>query len=65
MSNKRRFDLVSKETGREVPKMIRLVVANPLIMKEMVNHCADARSYTVTILTSRRSFHSCGAWLFS
>ena len=44
MSNKRRFDLDSRETGREIPKMIRLVVGNPVVMKEMAKHVADAGS---------------------
>ena len=54
--NKRWFDLDSRETGREIPKMIRLVVGNALIMKEMAKHVADAGCYTpVTILIDERS----------
>ena len=34
--------VMRKETGREIPKMIRLVVGNPLIMKEMAKHVPDA-----------------------
>jgi len=48
--------VVRKETGREIPKMIRLVVGNPLIMKEMAKHVPDAGSYApVTILIDERS----------
>src|SRR5579862_1152587 len=37
--------VLRKETGRETPKMIRFVIGNPLIMKEMVEHVPDAGSY--------------------
>ena len=48
--------VVRKETGREIPKMIRLVVGNPLIMKEMAKHVPDAGSYApVMILIDERS----------
>jgi uncharacterized protein (DUF302 family) len=48
--------VVRKETGREIPKMVRLVVGNPLIMKEMAKHVPDAGSYApVTILIDERS----------
>ena len=48
--------IVRKETGREIPKMIRLVVGNPLIMKEMAKHVPDAGSYApVTILIDERT----------
>ena len=48
--------VVRKETGREIPKMIRLVVGNPLIMNEMAKHVPDAGSYApVTILIDERS----------
>src|SRR2546426_7478165 len=30
--------IVRKETGRDTPRMIRFVIGNPLIMKEMVKH---------------------------
>jgi hypothetical protein len=33
--------ILRKETGRETPKMIRFVIGNPLIMKEMVKHIPD------------------------
>ncbi|QFR34532.1 DUF302 domain-containing protein [Ancylobacter sp. TS-1] len=52
------FDLgaiLRRETGSTTPKIIRLVVGNPLIMKEMVRHLPDAGSYApVTILIDER-----------
>jgi uncharacterized protein (DUF302 family) len=48
--------VLRKETGRETPKMIRFVIGNPLIMKEMVKHVPDAGSYApVTVLVDERS----------
>ncbi len=48
-------DILRRETGSETPKIIRLVVGNPLIMKEMVRHVPDAGSYApVTILIDER-----------
>jgi uncharacterized protein (DUF302 family) len=48
--------VVRKETGRETPKMIRFVIGNPLIMKEMVKHVPDAGSYApVTVLVDERA----------
>ena len=48
--------ILRKETGREAPKMIRLVMGNPLIMKEMVKHVPDAGSYApVTVLVDERA----------
>ena len=47
--------IVRKETGREAPRMIRLVIGNPLIMKEMAKHVPDAGSYApVTVLVDER-----------
>jgi uncharacterized protein (DUF302 family) len=47
--------VLRKETGRETPKMIRFVIGNPLIMKEMVQHVPDAGSYApVTVLVDER-----------
>src|SRR5258708_3418548 len=37
--------IMRKETGRQTPKMIRFVIGNPLIMKEMAKHVPDACSY--------------------
>src|ERR1700729_1788455 len=48
--------VVRKETGHENPKMIRLVIGNPLIMKEMARHVPDAGSYApVTVLVDERA----------
>jgi uncharacterized protein (DUF302 family) len=48
-------DILRRETGSETPKIIRFVVGNPLIMKEMVKHVPDAGSYApVTILIAER-----------
>ena len=53
-----RFDhgeIVRKERGAEAPRVLRLVVGNPLIMKRMVEHVLDAGSYApVTILIDER-----------
>jgi uncharacterized protein (DUF302 family) len=54
-----RFDLgevLRKERGEGAPRIIRLVVGNPLIMKQMVEHVLDAGSYApVTILIDERA----------
>lgn len=48
--------ILRKEAGRETPKMIRFVIGNPLIMKEMVKHVPDAGSYApVTVLVDERA----------
>jgi uncharacterized protein (DUF302 family) len=45
-----------KETGRETPKMVRFVIGNPLIMKEMAKHVPDAGTYApVTVLVDERA----------
>jgi uncharacterized protein (DUF302 family) len=53
-----RFDLgeiLRKERGGQGPKILHLVVGNPLIMKEMVRTVPDAASYApVTILVDER-----------
>jgi uncharacterized protein (DUF302 family) len=53
-----RFDLgsiIQRESGREKPKVLRLIIGNPLVMKEMVKHVADAGSYApVTVLIDER-----------
>jgi uncharacterized protein (DUF302 family) len=53
-----RYDLgavLRKEPQRHTPKILRLVLGNPLIMKEMVKHVVDAGSYApVTILIDDR-----------
>ena len=49
-------DVVRKETGSDSPKSIRLLIGNPLVMKQMVVHVPDAASYApVTILVDERS----------
>ncbi|BAL79039.1 DUF302 domain-containing protein [Bradyrhizobium cosmicum] len=48
-------DILRRETGSRTPRIIRLVVGNPLIMKEMVKHVLDAGSYApVTVLIDER-----------
>jgi uncharacterized protein (DUF302 family) len=48
--------ILRKETGSETPKMIRFVIGNPLIMKEMAKHIPDAGSYApVTVLIDERA----------
>ena len=52
------FDLgavLRRESGAATPKVMRFLVGNPLIMKEMVKHVPDAGSYApVTILIDER-----------
>jgi uncharacterized protein (DUF302 family) len=54
-----RFDLgaiLRKERGDRTPRILRLVIGNPLIMKQMVEYVPDAGSYApVTILIDERS----------
>jgi uncharacterized protein (DUF302 family) len=48
-------DILRRESGSTTPKIMRFVVGNPLIMKEMVKHVPDAGSYApVTILIDER-----------
>jgi uncharacterized protein (DUF302 family) len=48
--------IIRKGTGRDAPRIIRLVMGNPLIMKEMAKHVPDAGSYApVTVLVDERS----------
>src|SRR2546430_13870482 len=48
--------VVRKGTGRATPRMIRFVIGNPLIMREMVKHVPDAGSYApVTVLVDERA----------
>jgi uncharacterized protein (DUF302 family) len=47
--------ILRMETGLDSPKIVRLVIGNPLIMKEMAKHIPDAGSYApVTILLDER-----------
>jgi uncharacterized protein (DUF302 family) len=48
--------VVRKETSHETPKMIRFIIGNPLIMKEMAKNGPDAGSYApVTVLVDERA----------
>ena len=48
--------IVRKGTGRAMPRMIRFVIGNPLIMREMAKHVPDAGSYApVTVLVDERA----------
>lgn len=48
--------VLQKETGQDTPRIIRLLIGNPLIMKEMAKHVPDAGSYApVTILIDERA----------
>src|SRR6266436_4051351 len=48
--------ILRKETGRDTPRMIRFIIGNPLIMKEMAKHVPDAGSYApVTVLVDERA----------
>jgi uncharacterized protein (DUF302 family) len=48
--------VVRKETGLDKPKIVRLVIGNPLVMKEMAKHIPDAGSYApVTVLVDERA----------
>ena len=48
-------EVLRKELGEGAPKALRLVIGNPLIMKEMVKHVPDAASYApVTVLIDQR-----------
>jgi uncharacterized protein (DUF302 family) len=53
-----RFDLgefLRRKLGEHAPKSVRLVIGNPLIMAQMVEHVPDAGSYApVTILVDER-----------
>jgi uncharacterized protein (DUF302 family) len=47
--------VLRKETGLDKPKIVRLVIGNPLVMKEMAKHVPDAGSYApVTVLVDER-----------
>ena len=48
--------ILRKETGRDTPRIIRFIMGNPLIMKEMAKHVPDAGSYApVTVLVDERA----------
>ncbi len=47
--------ILRKETGLDTPKVVRFLIGNPLIMKEMVKHVPDTGSYApITILVDER-----------
>jgi uncharacterized protein (DUF302 family) len=47
--------VLRKESGLDKPKIVRLVIGNPLVMKEMAKHVPDAGSYApVTVLVDER-----------
>jgi len=47
--------VLRKETGLDSPKIVRFLIGNPLIMREMARHVPDAGSYApVTILVTER-----------
>ena len=47
--------ILRKETGLDRPKVLRFLIGNPLIMKEMAKHIPDAGSYApVTVLVDER-----------
>lgn len=49
-------EVLRKERGGQGPRILRLVVGNPLIMKEMARTVSDAASYApVTILVDERA----------
>jgi uncharacterized protein (DUF302 family) len=48
--------IVRKGTERQAARIVRLVLGNPLIMKEMAKHVPDAGSYApVTVLVDERA----------
>jgi uncharacterized protein (DUF302 family) len=48
--------ILRKESGKGTPKIVRFVIGNPLIMKEMAKHVPDAGSYApVTVLVDERT----------
>ena len=48
--------VLQKETGQGTPRIIRFIIGNPLIMKEMAKHVPDAGSYApVTVLVDERA----------
>src|SRR5229473_2823358 len=47
--------ILRKETGLDTPRIVRLLIGNPLIMKDMAKHVPDAGSYApVTVLVDER-----------
>jgi len=47
--------VLRKESGLDKPKIIRFIIGNPLVMKEMAKHVPDAGSHApVTVLVDER-----------
>jgi uncharacterized protein (DUF302 family) len=47
--------ILRKESGLDKPKIVRLLIGNPLIMKEMAKHVPDSGPYApVTVLVDER-----------
>jgi len=54
--------VLRKETGLTTPKIERLVIGNPLVMKEMAKHVPEAGSYApVTVLVDEQDGQPPGA----
>ena len=48
--------VIRKATDRDKPRMVRLIMGNPLIMQQMARNVPDAGSYApVTVLVDERS----------
>src|SRR3984893_4522309 len=48
--------VIRKATDRDKPRMVRLILGNPLIMQQMARNVPDAGSYApVTVLVDERS----------
>ena len=48
--------VIRKATDRDKPRIVRLIMGNPLIMQQMARHVPDAGSYApVTVLVDERS----------
>ena len=48
--------VIRKATDRDNPRMVRLILGNPLIMQQMARNAPDAGSYApVTVLVDERS----------
>jgi len=48
--------VVRKQTGLDTPRIVRVVIGNPLIMMEMAKHVPDAGSYApITVLVDERA----------
>src|SRR5260370_36983527 len=49
-------EVVRKGIGSDTPRIVRFLIGNPLIMKEMVKHVPDAGCYApVTVLVDERA----------